>query len=218
MKTNHLIGKADVRDFSSEIAWDDHSLGFYRRYCVDKDVLDVGCVMHNPENYQSRFWVHKALKQISKSLIGIDLHEEGVKFLRAKGFDVRFCDAQDFHFDEKFDVIVAGNIIEHLENLSGFIKCCKAQLRPHGVILISTPNPWYWRLILKAALGREVNNNPEHTMWLCPRTLRQLFKRHHMDVRTIEFGSRYIVDRLMPLPKGWKHTTFNAAIIASSMP
>ena len=29
---------------------------------ADKDVLDIGCVMHNPENYKSGYWLHKAIR------------------------------------------------------------------------------------------------------------------------------------------------------------
>jgi len=77
-------------------------------------------------------------------------------------------------------------------------------------LIISTPNPWYWRNTIKAAIGKEVDNNPEHTCWLCPRTLRQLLNRHDIQIEEIAFGSRYARDLLLPLPKGWKHTSFHA--------
>jgi hypothetical protein len=79
-------------------------------------------------------------------------------------------------------------------------------------LLISTPNPWYWRNIIKAALNKEVNNNPEHTCWLCVRTLRQLVNRHGMNIGEIQFGSTYLRDKLIPLPRGWKHTSFHAEV------
>ncbi len=74
-----------TRDFSDEIAFDDVKIDFMTSYCRGKDVLDLGCVMHNPEWYKSRFWLHKALAKVASSIEGMDLYEEGVEFLRQKG-------------------------------------------------------------------------------------------------------------------------------------
>jgi 2-polyprenyl-3-methyl-5-hydroxy-6-metoxy-1,4-benzoquinol methylase len=201
----------DVR-YSGDSAFGDHKIAFLTKYCNGKDVLDIGCVQHDPQAYKSRFWVHKAVKAVARSILGLDLHEEGVKVLQAEGFNVIVADAEGFALDRQFDVIVAGDIIEHLGDLNGFITSCKRHLRPGGRLLVSTPNPWYWRNIVKSALHKEVLNNPEHVVWICPRLLRQLVRRHGMDVGVIEFGSRYWRDRLMPLPSGWKHTSYNAEI------
>ena len=50
-------------------------------------------------------------------------------------------------------MIFAGDLIEHLENHEGFLESCKAHLEPGGEIRISTPNPWHWKFILRAALA-----------------------------------------------------------------
>ena len=202
--------------YYGDSAFGDHKIAFLAKYCKDKDVLDIGCVQHHPQAYKSRFWVHKAVKAIAKSILGLDLHEEGVKVLQAQGFNVIFADAEDFALDRQFDVIVAGDVIEHLGDLNGFITSCKKHLRPGGRLLVSTPNPWYWRNIVKSALHKEVLNNPEHVVWICPRLLRQLVRRHGMDVGEIQFGSRYMRDRLMPLPRGWKHTSYHAEVFVKN--
>jgi len=214
-KTPPLLGNqlpADVGDFSAHIATDDHKTKFVMRYAHGKSVLDMGCVQHNPENYKSKFWLHKALCGVSTDLVGIDLYRDGVEYLRTLGYNIQVADVQNFDLGRTFEVIVACDLIEHLENFDGFLECCKRHLAPGGRLLISTPNPWYWRNFLKAALSREVANNPEHTCWLCVRTLRQLVRRHGMDIGEVVFGSRYLRDRLMPLPRGWKHTSFHAEI------
>jgi 2-polyprenyl-3-methyl-5-hydroxy-6-metoxy-1,4-benzoquinol methylase len=41
---------------------------------------------------------------------------------------------------KKFDTIIAGEIIEHLESPINFIKYCKSQLKPNGRIILTTPN------------------------------------------------------------------------------
>jgi 2-polyprenyl-3-methyl-5-hydroxy-6-metoxy-1,4-benzoquinol methylase len=203
--------KVNPRDFGDS-ALDDHKIAFVARYCEGKDVLDIGCVQHDPQSYKSRFWVHKAIAKVAKSVIGLDLHEEGVKVLQAQGFNVIAADAESFELQRTFDVIVAGDIIEHLGNLNGFLMSCRSHLRPQGRLLVATPNPGDCLYRDKAALSAEVSNNPEHVCWVCPRTLRQLVRRHGMDVGAIEFGSRFWRDRLMPLPGGWKHTSYNAEV------
>lgn len=207
--------KADERDFSESIAWDDHKIRFCVEYCRDKDVLDLGCVQHDPANYQSKYWLHKALRSVSRSIVGMDLYEDGVSYLSSLGYDVVAGNAEHFDLGRQFDVIVCGDLIEHLQNLHGLLESCKRHLRRDGYLLISTPNPWYWRNVAKAFLHGRVSNNPEHTMWLCPVTLSQLVSRHGMQVERVCFGSRYLRDRVIPLPKGIKHTSFHAAVKAT---
>jgi 2-polyprenyl-3-methyl-5-hydroxy-6-metoxy-1,4-benzoquinol methylase len=203
--------RANPADFADEVRFDDHKIAFALRYATGKRTLDIGCVMHDPENYRSKYWLHRALAAVSSELVGIDSYREGVNFLTERGYNVLVADAQDFDLGRQFDVIVAGDIIEHLANLAGFLESCKRHMAADGRLIISTPNPWYWRHVVHAALGR-VRVNPEHTCWFCPETLRQLVERQGLAVATVEFGSRYLRDRLMPLPPALKHTSFNAEI------
>ncbi|MGL1935170.1 MAG: methyltransferase domain-containing protein [Fibrobacterales bacterium] len=200
-------------DFSETIAFNDHKISFAVERARGKKVLDIGCVHHNPENYKSKYWVHKALKEVASSLVGLDLFKPGVEYLNERGFNIQYEDAQNFSLGETFDLIFAGDIMEHLEDFSGFIESCKKHMHIGSKMIVSTPNPWYYRNMIKAALHTEVNNNPEHTCWLCPRTLRQLLNRHELDLGEVQFGSRYLKDRLLPIPKGWKSTSFHAEVV-----
>ncbi len=46
----------------------------------------------------------------------------------------------NFNFNLKYDVILAVEVIEHLENPFHFIRFLKKHLKPNGFILITTPN------------------------------------------------------------------------------
>jgi 2-polyprenyl-3-methyl-5-hydroxy-6-metoxy-1,4-benzoquinol methylase len=221
LSTSHIAGgeiKPDYRDFSEEIEFSDSKINFVHSYTKDKKVLDLGCVQHNKKNYNSKYWLHKAINFDASSVVGLDLSEDGVNFLNSKGLNVIFGDATSFDLGEKFDVIVAGDLVEHLSNFDGFLLSCRNHLSPNGCLLITTPNPWHWKFILRAITrGGHVPVNPEHTCWLCPTTLSQLVRRSGFSVTNVEYGSRYLRDRLIPLPKGLKHTSFYAALKVSAI-
>lgn len=191
---------------------DDHKIRFVTSRCRDAEVLDLGCVHHSTENIETEYWVHGALKSVARRVVGLDIDRAGVDELHRRGYEVVLGDASDFSLGEQFDVIVAGDIIEHLVNHEGFFRSCRDHLRPGGSLLVSTPNPWYWRNVAKSALFSEVNTNPQHTCWLCVRTLRQLSARFGFKVHEVEFGSRFTRDRIVPLPRGVRHTSFHAVL------
>lgn len=211
----HVAGRAipaDPANFGDGIAWDDHKIAYVVARAAGREVLDLGCVEHDPENYRSRYWVHRALVERAASVTGLDLCQDGVTALSARGYDIRFGDVQHFDLGRQYDVIVAGDLLEHLEDFAGFFASVKSHLRADGCLIVATPNPWYWRNIVKAVTRPEVDNNPEHTCWFDPRTLRQLATRQGMTMSEVEFGSRYPRDRLMPLPRGIKHTSWHATL------
>lgn len=194
------------------VAARDHKLGYMMARCRGKSVLDLGCVQHDPGNARSRFWLHRALREVAAELTGLDSDAPGVAALCREGYDIRLGDACAFDLGCAFEVIVAGDLIEHLDNHAGFLESCRRHMTPRSQLLVATPNPWYWRHVVKAVLGPEVKNHPEHTCWLCPRTFRQLAHRYGFAVEQVVFGSRYRQDRWMPLPRGLKHTSWQATV------
>lgn len=208
-----FFAPGELPDTVEPIDHRDSKTRFVVERCRGKRVLDLGCVMHDPRAYNSRYFLHRAIKETAAELVGLDLHEEGVSALRAYGYDVRVGDACNFTFPEKFDVIVAGDIVEHVSNLDGLLRSVDAALAPGGVLLVATPNPWYWRNVVKAILYPEVPNNPEHTCWFCPRTWRQLVERYGFTLGAIGFSARRRRDAWMPLPRGVRMPSWHAETI-----
>jgi len=194
------------------IDFKDTKIRFATERCRGKRVLDLGCVMHDPRAYFRRHFLHRAISEVAEEAIGLDLHEAGVRHLNDMGYKALVGDAENFDFADPFDVIVAGDIIEHLSNLDGFLRSVRRNLKPGGMLVVQTPNPWHWRFIVKAALRIENPVNEEHTCWFCPRTWRQLVARSGMQLGKIEYNSRNRGDNLLPLPAGWKHTSWSAEV------
>jgi SAM-dependent methyltransferase len=158
--------------------------------------------------------VHKALAAVADQTVGIELYGDGVSYLRSKGYDVRLADACSLEFNEKFDVIVAGDVIEHLDNAGGFLSSCHRHLLPGGVLLITTDSPWFWKHIVRAALFGRVKNNLEHVSWIDPVLLRQLASRFgfSMDEKEVVYGAREMWLRCLPLPAPIKFPTYHAVL------
>jgi SAM-dependent methyltransferase len=140
-------------------------------------VLDVGCVQHSADQETNDDWLHGQLYDIAEEVVGLDYEREEVERLRDRGYNVIHGNAESMHLDEQFDIVVAGELIEHLSNVGGFLDSVRRHLRSDGELIITTPNPWAFHRFKQAVFGG-VYSNEEHTCWFDARTLRQVFARH----------------------------------------
>jgi len=95
-------------------------------------VLNIGCF--GSESYDLM------LKSGYKNLYGLDLILEDSRRRIIKG------DALEMRFKEKFDVIIAGELIEHfsLWDAKRLLENCFNALREKGELIITTPNKRAW--------------------------------------------------------------------------
>lgn len=165
-----------------------------------KKVLDIGCVEHSTENInQGRVWVHEELRKASSHLTGIDILDEDISVLKQRGFNVQVQSAETFGFDETFEVIFAGELIEHLSNAGLFLDQCSKHLSRDGTLILTTPNAYNIYEIGKvvAHWSNDPYANPEHTCWYSPTVIRTLLGRHGFRVIEMHFVDYpYIKPRL----------------------
>lgn len=148
------------------------------QFCEGKDVLDVGCVNHDLRNVDGSNWQHSRIKAVASSVLGVDYLEEEISELARLGYRVIAADVtKPIEIDEQFDVIVVGNLIEHLSNFEGLMLNIERLLRPGGCALISTANPFFREQYFYSAFKNDIIVNAEHTCWLDPVTLDQLAQR-----------------------------------------
>jgi len=154
-----------------------------------KDVLDLGCVDSRKARHsaQQRFeykvnLLHKRIAQVNPGVIGIDIDPEGAKVLRQQGYNVLVENVETMNLGREFDTIVAGELIEHLENPGLFLRNMHRHLKPGGVIIISTPNPFYAGTSWKIWRYGRPSVHEEHMGWQDPTTLSQLLNRTGFDV------------------------------------
>lgn len=149
-----------------------------------KSVLDLGCVDSRKARHtaQERFeykanLLHKQIASATSDLLGVDIDPEGVEVLNQQGFKVIVGDVETMDLKRQFDTIVAGELIEHLENPGMFLRNMHRHLKPAGVIIISTPNPFYAGSVWKIWRYGKPAVHEEHMGWQDPTTLSQLLKR-----------------------------------------
>ena len=101
-----------------------------------KRLLDVGCIGHDFEARQimGTFYIAD-FQKVAAYVKGIDILAEDVQRARKHGFEVEIGDAETFVDGQKYDVIFAGELIEHLSNPGNFLKCAHENLVDDGVMV-----------------------------------------------------------------------------------
>lgn len=139
-------------------------------------MLDVGCVggfQTDIPPITAPAWLHGHLVASFPDVWGIDLSPERIAYLQSHGYtNVRVANAESFALEMKFDTVIAGELIEHLPNPGLFLDRCREHLQPSGRIVITTPYPFGYEVISYAWMKYpRTCANPEHTVWICPRTM-----------------------------------------------
>ena len=147
------------------------------------NVLDVGCAAHVPEP-GNPYWVHGQLRERFPGVVGIDISEQNIGFLRERGFgNLHVASAETFTLQEHFDTVFSGELIEHLSNPGAFLDRAREHLSPGGRIVLTTPYPFSLLFQAYAFLKYpKTCQNLEHTCWFCPRTLTTLAERSGLKV------------------------------------
>jgi SAM-dependent methyltransferase len=148
------------------------------------EVLDLGCVDARPARQDSRDRIEHKPNMLFKRIVetnpltlGVDIDAAGVEALRKLGFAVACADVETMDLGREFDAIVAGELIEHLENPGLFLGNMKRHLKKGGVLILSTPNPFYMGQSWKIWRDGHPRVHEDHTHWHDPITLGHLLAR-----------------------------------------
>jgi len=136
-------------------------------------------------------WLHDVLAGSASELVGIDADEDGVALARSLGYDAHAADCQSLEQLEGLqlepaDVVVAGELIEHLDRPGDFLDAARTLLRPDGVLVLTTPNALRLTNVLASLVRREVVSS-DHVAWYSWRTLATLLARHGLTVTELMY-------------------------------
>lgn len=154
------------------------------QYIGQGSVLDVGCVDSRPSRdvttqriERKPNMLFRRIVEANRDTLGVDIDAEGVEALKAMGYQAVCGNVEIVNLARKFNTIIAGEIIEHLENPGMFLRNMRRHLADDGVLIISTPNPFYQGQTWKIWRYGRPEVHEDHANWQDPITLAQLFKR-----------------------------------------
>ena len=154
---------------------------FLEERCRGRRVLDVGCVAHEISRIDSSQWLHGRLASVADRCTGVDVLPEGVAEMRKRGFEAVVHDLRNglgpLVSSAPFDVIVAGELIEHVEHIDMLFRTAAEGLTPGGELIVTTPNPYAPRRVRAARLGI-VWENVDHILYAFPSGMAELAERH----------------------------------------
>jgi 2-polyprenyl-3-methyl-5-hydroxy-6-metoxy-1,4-benzoquinol methylase len=167
---------------------------YFIHTAIGKRVLHLGCADAplTIGRIASGTLLHAKLTSAARECVGVDLDAPGLSILRANGFtNVVQANAESLGKAElpgQFDVVIAGELLEHLSNPGRCLLSLRAVLAPRGEVVITVPNAFTLKGLLRVALGGELVHR-DHVCYFSARTLARLCEAHDFDCSVIGFYS-----------------------------
>ncbi|HRP55410.1 methyltransferase domain-containing protein [Agriterribacter sp.] len=157
---------------------------FLQEYVEGKTVLHGGCVDSElfGERIATKLLLHDILATTAKRLVGVDVDEEGINEMKRKGYrDVYYADLESWDYDENFDVIILGEIIEHIDNCGLFLQSVLRFCRADTTVIFTTPNSYYFLFWIYSLFGKE-SIHPDHNYIFSYNSIKSLLGKFSFDV------------------------------------
>lgn len=139
---------------------------------------DAGC---EKTHQQDEGWLHSVLSNTAASLVGLDISRDAVAAAQNEGYEAyavdctRVADVAALGLGT-FDVVVAGEVLEHLEAPGPFLENMLLLTGDTGRLILTTPNAYRPQNVLLAMTQREWVH-PDHVLTFSARTLMVLLER-----------------------------------------
>jgi len=154
-------------------------------------VLDVG-FWGQGTNINNPLWVHSLLKKTGADVHGIDIEFESEKLNDTAKYH-KFS-AENFVISETFDIVFAGDLIEHLSNPGLFLESSLRHLASNGKLIITTPNCFNLFNLAEKISKYEPTVNKDHTVYFNIKTLKQLLRKNGWEPKHIGYVFRLDVE------------------------
>jgi len=160
-------------------------LSYISKFCKDKRVLDIGCYDETAikSKKDSGYWLHGLISKVAKKVIGIDSSDQITSEIKT-GSRSKIIKKDLYDLDRSFagankvDVIVAGELIEHIPDVSKFLQLMKG-LYPGKTLLLTTPNATSLTNVLLAFFDRE-SSHKDHIQIFSYKTLYALSIKNNL--------------------------------------
>src|SRR5713226_522515 len=162
-------------------------IGLFRQ-AVDgpgRHVLDLGC----------RYGALTQHYAAGNDIVGVDIDADALARAAELGIETHWADVEDplAFEDASFDVVVAGELLEHVRVPAALVAESHRLLRPGGTFVGSVPNAFRLKNRLRFLLGRQPEKDPTHLHMFSPMDVRGLLE----DFEDVHL--HLIAGRLVPL-------------------
>ncbi len=155
--------------------------------CEEKSVLHLGATdsPYTKNSIRDNNLLHKDLEKVASHLVGMDIDIEMVEWLRLnqKIDNIRIGDIErlEDYPDDHFDIVVIGDILEHLSNPGSCLSALQQKLSSGTKLVITVPNAYSLKRFLRALSGAELIH-PDHVLHHSPYTIKALVERYNFSV------------------------------------
>jgi 2-polyprenyl-3-methyl-5-hydroxy-6-metoxy-1,4-benzoquinol methylase len=169
---------------------------FFKKFVgVGKSVLDIGC----RDGALTKFFNE------GNQVLGVDIDKNALaRIANELGIETMFFDLNgdwDELGDKKFDVVVAGEIVEHLFYPEQVFKKVYSRLNEGGVFIGSVPNAFSLKNRLRYLKGSRVHTplaDPTHINHFSSNELENLLKEQFSSAEIIGLGKYQRLARFLP--------------------
>lgn len=166
-------------------------------------VLDVG-FLGQGKTPSDPDWLHRTIKASAKEVYGLDVQsyeapqpeDVGHYFVQS---------AESFVLPTTFDVIFAGDLIEHLANPGLFLDACKMHLKQNGRLIFTTPNAFNLFNLTEKLTKDEPTVNSDHTCYFNKKTLKVLLQKCGWTLVAVD----YVYSLELSHQESWKKKLLN---------
>jgi 2-polyprenyl-3-methyl-5-hydroxy-6-metoxy-1,4-benzoquinol methylase len=165
-----------------------------------KDIIHLGCADHLAvikAKIANNSWLHERLCRKARSCVGVDIDSAGVDYMKTElGYENVFCadllkDDVSWIRERKWDYIVLGDILEHLDDPQIFLRTLKQKLSGNtGGMIITVPNAFALSNFCNI-LKRSECINTDHRYWFTPYTVAKVLTSAGYTVKSFSFCQYY---------------------------
>jgi len=161
--------------------------------CKNKCVFHLGCVdsglLH--ERFERGELMHQKLSDVANEIWGVDIDASGISYLNNTGFnnlivaDISKLDEIEIIQKQSFDVVVASEVIEHLQNPGLFLNSVRSLMIPEKTeFIVTVPNAFRIDNLIWLLRGIEYVH-PDHSYWFSYHTATNLLRKNNYKISEV---------------------------------